>query len=102
MEPKSEPRRDKKEKKSEVKLGELSEALEAKKRNERRSRVSSYEAAGGGKGRPRSPQDRPKTAPRPPQERPWEGFGAIFRPFQQQRAAKRSQSNKKQQREAKL
>ena len=60
MEPKREPKRSpkasqdgtKKEKKSEVKLRELSEALEAKKRNERRSRVSSYEAAGGGKGRP--------------------------------------------------
>ena len=77
MEPKREPKRSpkasqdgtKKEKKSEVKLRELSEALEAKKRNERRSRVSSYEAVGGGKGR----QERlkiakigPKTAPRPP------------------------------------
>ena len=67
MEPKREPKRrpkasqdgTKKEKKSEVKLRELSEALEAKKRNERRSDPSSYEAAGGGKGRPRSLQDPP-------------------------------------------
>ena len=60
MEPKREPKWSpkasqdgtKKEKKSEVKLRELSEALGAKKRNERRTRVSHYKAAGGGKGRP--------------------------------------------------
>ena len=58
MEPKREPKRNpkasqdgtKKEKKSEVKLREVPGALEAKKRNERRSRLSSYEAAGGGRG----------------------------------------------------
>ena len=72
MEPKREPKWSpkasqdgtKKEKKSEVKLRELSEALEAKKRNERRSGLSSYEAAGGGKGRPRAilaPQDVPES-----------------------------------------
>ena len=68
MEPKREPKWSpkasqdgtKKEKKSEVKLRELSEALEAKKRNERRSRVSSYEAAGGGKGRQEAQKSFPK------------------------------------------
>ena len=80
MEPKREPKwrpkasqdGTKKEKKSEVKLRELSEALEAKKRNERRSRVSSYEAAGGGKGRQehqKATKERRKTDPRPPQDR---------------------------------
>ena len=70
MEPKREPKWSpkasqdgtKKEKKSEVKLRELSEALGAKKRNERRSRVSSYEAAGGGRG----DQETPQVAPRGP------------------------------------
>ena len=60
MEPKREPKWSpkasqdgtKKEKKSEAKLRELSEALETKNRNERRSGLSSYESAGGGKGRP--------------------------------------------------
>ena len=58
MEPKREPKWSpkasqdgtKKEKKSEVKLRELSEALGAKKRNKRRSRLCRYEAAGGGRG----------------------------------------------------
>ena len=67
MEPKREPKWSpkasqdgtKKEKKSEVKLRELSEALGAKKRNERRSDPISYEAAGGGRG----DQDPPKTPP---------------------------------------
>ena len=58
MEPKREPKWSpnasqngtEKVKKSEVKLRELSEALGAKKRNERRSGLSSYESAGGGRG----------------------------------------------------
>jgi len=72
MDPKREPKWSpkasqdgtKKEKKSEVKLRELSEALGAKKRNERRSDLSSYKAAGGGRGdqdRSKSAQVRPKS-----------------------------------------
>ena len=60
MEPKREPKWSpkasqdgtKKEKKSELKLRELSEALEVGKKNEGSSGRARYESAGGGKGRP--------------------------------------------------
>ena len=66
MEPKREPKWSPKasqdgtkEKKNEVKLRELSEALGAKKRNEGSSGQSVPRPLGEGRGDPRPPQDRP-------------------------------------------
>ena len=69
MEPKSEPRRNKKREESEVKLRELSEALEAKKK----SRVAPTSPLGG--------EGETKTAPRQPQEAPVEASRKFSSPL---------------------